>query len=67
MRISNQPHPDDASNDLEFPPSRSINVLNRKPLAVTNLFANVRQDGLTYREISSLMGNTRKLPNGEVV
>jgi len=48
-------------------PRRVVNVLNRKPLSATNLFANVRKDGLTYREIPSLMGNVRKLPNGEVV
>lgn len=67
MRISNQLHTEEDQNDLSFPPRRVVNVLNRKPLVATNLFANVRQDGLAYREIPSLMGNVRKLPNGEVV
>ena len=31
------------------------------------IFSHIRPDGLEYRNIPSLMGNTRKLPSGEVV
>lgn len=31
------------------------------------IFSHIRPDGLVYRSIPSLMGNTRKLPSGEVL
>lgn len=38
-----------------------------KPVNLPDWRANVRPDGLTYRNEPSLMGTTRKLPSGEVV
>ncbi len=38
-----------------------------KPANLPDWRANVRPDGLTYRNEPSLMGTTRKLPNGEIV
>ncbi|MFZ6801947.1 hypothetical protein [Undibacterium sp. Di24W] len=38
-----------------------------KPLKQPDWRAMVRPDGLTYRNEPSLMGTTRKLPNGEIV
>lgn len=58
---------DAQQDEVPVTPRRVVNVLHRKPLAAANLFANVRPDGLTYREIPSLMGSQRKLPSGEVV
>jgi hypothetical protein len=42
-------------------------VTSTKPLSLAAVYANVRPDGVTFRSEPSLMGSTRKLPNGEVI
>jgi hypothetical protein len=42
-------------------------VTSARPLSLAAVYANVRPDGVTFRSEPSLMGSTRKLPNGEVI
>jgi hypothetical protein len=42
-------------------------VTSSRPLSLAGIYANVRPDGITFRDEPSLMGSTRKLPSGEVL